>query len=70
MVYLNFLSERATGNIPTGAAFLRRFVSEHPNYNRDSLVTKEINYDLLQMMSGLNEPGNEARRHLLGNYGA
>ena len=68
MLYLNFLAERATGNIPTGAAFLRRFVTEHPGYNRDSQVTKEINYDLLQMMSGLNELGNEVRGHLLGNY--
>jgi glutamate--cysteine ligase catalytic subunit len=68
MRYLRFLSDRATGQIATGATFIRQFVTEHPGYNRDSLVTKEINYDLLQMMSGLNDPSNEARRRLLGSY--
>ena len=68
MRYLHFLSERATGQIPTGATFLRQYVTEHPAYNRDSLVTPEINYDLLQMMAGLNEPGSDARRRLLGSY--
>ena len=68
MSYLRFLSDRATGQIPTGASFIRQFVTEHPAYNRDSIVTREINYDLLQMMSGLNDPSNEVRRRLLGSY--
>ena len=68
MRYLLFLSDRATGQIPTGASFIRQFVTEHPAYNRDSIVTREINYDLLQMMSGLNDPSNEVRRRLLGSY--
>lgn len=68
MVYLRFLSERTKGSIPTGASFLRKFVTEHSGYKRDSIVTNEINYDLMQMLAGLNDPGNAARSQLLGGY--
>lgn len=47
MNYLRFLSDRATGHVPTGAKFLRGFVNEHPGYNRDSQLNQQINYDLL-----------------------
>ncbi|KAG5457273.1 MAG: hypothetical protein BJ554DRAFT_2759, partial [Olpidium bornovanus] len=30
----------------TAAAWIRRFVQTHPDYKHDSVVTKEINYDL------------------------
>ena len=65
-VYLRFLCERATGQIKTGAAFVRNFVLNHPAYNRDSVVNEQISYDLIQMMSKLNDIGNPDRRDLLG----
>ena len=64
-VYLRFLSERATGQIKTGAAFIRNFVLSHPAYNRDSVVNEQISFDLIQMMSKLNDKGNPDRRDLL-----
>ena len=65
-VYLRFLSERATGQLKTGAAFIRNFVLNHPAYNRDSIVNEHISYDLIQMMSKLNDKGNPDRRDFLG----
>ena len=65
-VYLRFLSERATGQIKTGAAFIRNFVLNHPAYNRDSVVNQQVSYDLIQMMSKLNDKGNPDRVDLLG----
>ena len=66
--YLKFLSDRALGNVPTGASFLREFVQSHPDYAKDSKLTDQINYDVLKMMSTLNEPESEARSRLLGDY--
>lgn len=68
MRYLRFLSDRASGRLPSGARFIREFVHSHPDYRRDSIVTEQINYDLLKMMTTLNESESEARRQLLGEY--
>ena len=65
---MRFLVARATGVVPTGAKFLRNFVQSHPSYNRDSMLNQQINYDILQMMSGLNSPDCDARRTLLGEW--
>ena len=45
--YLNFISKRASGENKTNARWIREFISSHPKYNCDSVVTEEINYDLL-----------------------
>ena len=66
--YLRFLSARAAGSVPTGATMIRDFVSSHPAYNKDSKLNQQINYDLLEMMSGLNNPDSEARHNLLGEF--
>jgi glutamate--cysteine ligase catalytic subunit len=47
-VYLQFISDRASGKLLTGAAFQRRFILNHPLYKRDSRLTNEIAYDLLK----------------------
>lgn len=57
-VYLNFLSKRAsglkrlsvdeTGELVTGAKFMRSFVLNHPNYKQDSIVSPSIAYDLME----------------------
>ncbi|CAG8523530.1 26171_t:CDS:10 [Dentiscutata erythropus] len=48
--YLEFISMRASGKIQTAATWIRNFVRSHPNYNHDSVVSQEINYDLIKMM--------------------
>ena len=47
--YLQSISERASGKTPTTAAFIRKFVSEHPDYKKDSVITDKINFDLLSV---------------------
>jgi glutamate--cysteine ligase catalytic subunit len=37
--YLELLRQRASGELPTAAAWMRGFVSAHPEYARDSVVT-------------------------------
>ena len=36
--FLTFLADRATGQIPTGATFIRNFVRGHPDYQHDSRI--------------------------------
>lgn len=51
--YLKFISRRASGEILTTATWIRQFVTGHPNYEQDSRVTDEINYDLLKTIKGI-----------------
>jgi glutamate--cysteine ligase catalytic subunit len=50
---VNFIRQRATGEIITGATWIRNFVRNHPAYKFDSVVTPEINHDLLKTFSKL-----------------
>lgn len=45
--YLDFLERRAKGELVTPATWMRTFVRNHPQYQRDSVVTDEIAYDLM-----------------------
>lgn len=49
--YIDLIRQRAAGAIPTTALWIREFVSRHPGYKQDSVVTDEINYDLLHEIS-------------------
>ena len=46
--HVNIIRERALGMRMTGAKWIRNFVTKHPLYNKDSIVTPEINYDLMK----------------------
>ncbi|XP_028130655.1 glutamate--cysteine ligase [Diabrotica virgifera virgifera] len=46
--YLKFIQRRASGEILTTASWIRKFVTEHPEYRYDSVVSERINYDLLK----------------------
>ncbi|CAM2724594.1 unnamed protein product [Rotaria socialis] len=45
--YLQFISERAKGTILTNAMWIRQFVLNHQLYKHDSVVSDEIQYDLM-----------------------
>ncbi|XP_065566691.1 glutamate--cysteine ligase catalytic subunit-like isoform X2 [Artemia franciscana] len=45
--YLKFISRRASGDLETTASWIRNFVRSHPAYKFDSVVSEEINYDLM-----------------------
>ena len=61
--YLNFIRKRASGEIPTGAKYLRNLVLNHPDYRKDSLITPSIAADIIQ--ASKDESWNE---ELLGPY--
>ena len=52
--YLSFLSARAKGDVPTGASYMRDFVTHHPSYKFDSIVSNEIAYDLMTKLVNIN----------------
>lgn len=45
--YLYLIESRANGTLMTPAAWMRKFVTQHPKYQHDSNLTDEINYDLM-----------------------
>ena len=45
--YLDLVRRRANGSLKTAATWIRDFVRSHPSYKFDSVVNKEINYDLV-----------------------
>jgi glutamate--cysteine ligase catalytic subunit len=45
--YFQLLSKRASGEFMSCASYIRNFVKNHPNYQRDSIVNQQINFDLL-----------------------
>jgi len=62
--YLSLISRRAKGELMTAAKWMRDFVMTHPSYEHDSVVTEEINYDLLKRIAELT---NNPASTLLGN---
>ena len=45
--YLSLFEQRANGKLMTPAAWIRKFIDEHPKYEHDSKISDEINYDLM-----------------------
>ncbi|XP_063373572.1 glutamate--cysteine ligase [Cydia amplana] len=64
--YLKLIQRRAAGEISTMATWMRDFVTHHPQYRRDSVVSEKINYDLLKTMHGI-QTGQVAAPTLLGS---
>ena len=46
--YLDFIRKRSNGELQTPATWIRNFVRAHPAYKFNSVVSEEINYDLLK----------------------
>lgn len=44
--YIDFMGKRASGQLWTGARWMRHVIRSHPSYNNDSVVTQEACYDL------------------------
>lgn len=53
--YLNLIQKRASGELMTTASWIRKFVTTHPDYKQDSVVSERINYDLLSQMSTIQQ---------------
>ena len=68
MQALSFLSARASGRVPTGAAFMRWFVNAHRDYKQDSSINQNVKFDLLELVSKLGEPANPFLRLFLKEF--
>ncbi|KAJ9606613.1 hypothetical protein H2200_008621 [Cladophialophora chaetospira] len=51
--HLDLIRKRATGELPTPASWMRRFVQEHEEYKQDSIVSERICFDLMQRIRDL-----------------
>ncbi|KAI8868465.1 GCS-domain-containing protein, partial [Ramicandelaber brevisporus] len=51
--YIELVRRRADGTLLTDAAWMRKFVAEHPQYKHDSVVSAEIGYDLLKAVQAV-----------------
>ncbi|XP_075982985.1 glutamate--cysteine ligase [Anticarsia gemmatalis] len=63
--YLKLIQRRASGEISTMATWMRNFVTTHPQYKKDSVVSEKINYDLLKTACDI-QMGKIAAPTLLG----
>ena len=62
-VYMQFLSDRASGKLMTGARWQREFVMQHPSYAKDSIVNNDIAYDLMKEVERIEAlPASEVRQ--------
>lgn len=51
--YLSLVGKRASGELQTGATWIREFVRSHPDYKKDSVISEKINYDLMKLVEKL-----------------
>ncbi|KAF0520805.1 GCS-domain-containing protein [Gigaspora margarita] len=59
--------ESILSKLQTAATWIRNFVRSHPNYNYDSIVSQEINYDLIKMIEGI-QKSQVKTPELLGEF--
>jgi len=64
--YLRLIQRRASGELLTTAAWIRSFITSHPDYKHDSVVSDSVNYDLLRAADDI-QKGRVACPSLLGH---
>lgn len=57
--YLNFIGDRAKGQSPTNAMWIRQFVQNHPKYQHDSIVNEQIQYDFISKIQQINHSNDK-----------
>ncbi|KDR75147.1 hypothetical protein GALMADRAFT_268698 [Galerina marginata CBS 339.88] len=66
--YLDLVRRRSNGSLLTPATWIRNFVTSHPNYKKDSVVSQTINYDLLLAVDEIERGVRRAPDLLPANY--
>ena len=59
--YLDLIRKRASGQLWTGAKWIRHFVRNHQRYEKDSVVSGEIEYDLLKAVEKITRQEGKGR---------
>jgi glutamate--cysteine ligase catalytic subunit len=66
--YMKLISQRASGQLQTMATWMRDFITKHPDYKQDSVVSESINYDLIKTcLKIVNHEEVELAKPLLGD---
>ncbi|KAJ7287577.1 glutamate-cysteine ligase catalytic subunit [Mycena rebaudengoi] len=66
--YLDLIRRRSNGSLLTPATWMRNFVRSHPAYKHDSVVSAEINYDLLVAVDEIEKGVRKAEDLLPADY--
>ncbi|KIO19700.1 hypothetical protein M407DRAFT_222350 [Tulasnella calospora MUT 4182] len=67
-VYLDLISKRAEGSLKTTATWIRDFVRSHPRYRHDSVIGREVNYDLLKAVNAIEKGERDSDGLLPSSY--
>lgn len=65
--YLSFVGSRADGTLVTCATWMRSFLQSHQEYQKDSVITEGMNYDLMAAVDEINQ-GTRQVPELLGSF--
>lgn len=69
--YVDYVGDKASGKLVTTATWIRQFVTSHPDYKKDSLVSPKMNYDLMCLVQKIGEEDEAALKQLepcVGSY--
>ncbi|OCH87055.1 glutamate-cysteine ligase catalytic subunit [Obba rivulosa] len=66
--YLDLIRRRTNGSLKTAATWIREFVRSHPEYKFDSVVSQEINYDLVVALDEIERGIRKAEDFLPAGY--
>lgn len=65
--YLRFVGYRASGQLQTLARWSRDYISKHPDYQKDSIITDKVQYDWIQTLLKIST-GETPCPELFGDY--
>lgn len=68
--HLSLVSKRASGKLASNASWIRDFVQSHPAYKHDSVISEEVNYDLMKEIENITDGKgwNEAGKSILEGF--
>ncbi|CAE6431302.1 unnamed protein product [Rhizoctonia solani] len=66
--YLDLIRRRADGSLQTPATWIRNFIRSHPAYKHDSVVSREVNYDLVKAIDEIERGDRRAPELLPSSY--
>ncbi|CAE6440672.1 unnamed protein product [Rhizoctonia solani] len=66
--YVELIQRRADGSLQTPATWIRNFIRSHPAYKHDSIVSREVNYDLIKTIDEIERGDRHAPELLPSGY--
>ncbi|BHF59990.1 hypothetical protein SprV_0100295100 [Sparganum proliferum] len=68
--YLTLIGKRASGELPTAASWMRQYITSHPDYKHDSVVSSKVASDLVSQCIAVTsgQPNAAGNPLLRGTY--